>query len=40
MAPTSVVSPGLLFDEIEFELPQEQLPKPPIVPPPTAQRVA
>lgn len=34
LAPTSVVSPGLLFDEIEFELPQEQLSKPPIVPPP------
>lgn len=36
LAPTAVVAPGLLFDEIEFELPQEQLPKPPIVPPPTA----
>lgn len=36
LAPAAVVSPGLLFDEIEFELPQDQLPKPPIVPPPTA----
>jgi TldD protein len=36
LAPTAVVAPGLLFDEIEFELPQEQLSKPPIVPPPTA----
>ena len=36
LAPAAVVAPGLLFDEIEFELPQEQLPKPPIVPPPTA----
>jgi TldD protein len=35
MAPTSVVAPALLFDEIEFERPQEQLPKPPVVPPPT-----
>jgi TldD protein len=35
MAPTAVVSPGLLFEEIEFERPQEQLPKPPVVPPPT-----
>jgi TldD protein len=36
LAPTSVVAPGLLFDEIEFEFPQEQLPKLPIVPPPTS----
>ncbi len=35
LAPTTVVSPGLLFDEIEFERPQEQLPKPPLVPAPT-----
>jgi hypothetical protein len=35
MAPTAVVAPALLFDEIEFERPQEQLPKPPVVPPPT-----
>jgi TldD protein len=34
LAPTSVIAPALLFDEIEFELPQDQLPKPPIVPPP------
>lgn len=34
LAPTAVVAPGLLFDEIEFERPQEQLPKPPLVPPP------
>ena len=36
IAPTSVVAPGLLFDEIEFEHPQEQLPKPPLVPAPTS----
>jgi predicted Zn-dependent protease len=36
LAPTSVVAPGLLFDEIEFEMPQEQLSKPPTVPPPTS----
>ena len=35
LAPTAVVAPGILFDEIEFELPQEQSPKPPLVPPPT-----
>jgi len=35
LAPTSVVAPGLLFEEVEFEFPQEQLPKLPIVPPPT-----
>jgi hypothetical protein len=35
LAPTVVVSPGLLFDEIEFERPQEQLSKPAVVPPPT-----
>jgi hypothetical protein len=36
LAPTAVVAPGLLFDEMEFESPQDQLAKPPIVPPPTA----
>lgn len=36
LAPTAVVSPGMLFDEIEFEFPREQLPKPPVVPPPTS----
>jgi predicted Zn-dependent protease len=35
LAPTSVVSPGLLFEEMEFDVPQDQLPKLPIVPPPT-----
>lgn len=34
LAPTSVVSPALLFEEIEFEAPQDQLPKLPVVPPP------
>jgi predicted Zn-dependent protease len=36
MAPVSVVAPGVLFDEIEFELPQDQLPRPPVVPAPNA----
>lgn len=36
LAPVSVVSPALLFDELEFETPREQLPRPPIVPPPPA----
>jgi TldD protein len=35
LAPTSVVAPALLFEEIEFEVPQEQLPKLPVVPPPS-----
>jgi hypothetical protein len=34
LAPASVISPGLLIDEIEFEIPQDQLSKTPIVPPP------
>jgi hypothetical protein len=36
LAPTSIVSPALLFEEIEFEVPQEQLPKLPVVPPPSS----
>ncbi len=36
LAPTSIVAPALLFEEIEFEVPQEQLPKLPVVPPPTS----
>ncbi len=36
LAPAAIVAPALLFDEIEFELPQDQLPKPPVVPPPSA----
>lgn len=35
LAPTSIVSPGLLFEEIEFDVPQEQLPKLPVVPAPS-----
>jgi hypothetical protein len=35
LAGTSVVAPGLLFDELELEAPRDQLPKPPIVPPPS-----
>jgi TldD protein len=37
LAATSVVSPGLLFDEVEFEPPRDQLPKPPVVPAPSAE---
>lgn len=36
LAPASVVSPGLLFEELELEPPQDQLPKAPTVPPPNA----
>ena len=38
LAPSAIVAPALLFDEIEFELPQDQLPKLPVVPPPNAAR--
>lgn len=34
VAGTAVVSPGILFEELELEQPQEQLQKRPIVPPP------
>ena len=27
LAPSTIVSPGLLFDELEFEPPREELPK-------------
>ncbi|MEQ1885729.1 MAG: metallopeptidase TldD-related protein [Bryobacteraceae bacterium] len=37
IAPASVIAPGLLFDEMEFERPQDQLQRPPIVPPPNAK---
>ena len=36
LAPASVVSPGLLFEELEFEPPTDQLPKAPTVPPPNS----
>jgi hypothetical protein len=36
IAPASVVAPAILFEELELERPQEQLPKPIIVPPPGA----
>ena len=36
LAPASVVSPGLLFEELEFEPPTDQLPKAATVPPPNA----
>jgi hypothetical protein len=40
IALTSVISPGLLFDELEVDRLQDQLQKPPLVPPPdrTASR--
>jgi hypothetical protein len=37
LAPASVIAPGLLFEELEFDVPREQLPKPPTVPPPPMQ---
>lgn len=35
LAPSSIVSPGLLFEELELEPPREELPKEPVVPPPS-----
>jgi len=35
IAPTSVVAPGLLFDELEVDRIQESLQTPPLVPPPS-----
>jgi hypothetical protein len=37
LAPTSVVAPGLLFEELELERPSDQLPKLPLVPPPSGR---
>jgi hypothetical protein len=34
LAPATVVAPSLLFEEIEFDVPREELSRPPIVPPP------
>ena len=34
IAPAAVIAPGLLFDELDVDLPQEPLEKPPLVPPP------
>jgi hypothetical protein len=34
IAPVSVIAPSLLFDEAELELPQDQVPRAPVVPPP------
>lgn len=34
LAPASVVAPALLFEEVEFERPQDELSKPPLVAPP------
>jgi hypothetical protein len=34
VAPSTVIAPGVLFDELEFERPQEERSKPPLVPAP------
>jgi len=36
LAPAAVIAPGLLFEEMELERPQDQLQKPAIVPPPNS----
>ncbi len=38
VAETSIVAPSILIDDLEMEKAQEQLPKPPIVPPPPLDR--
>jgi len=40
VAPATVVSPSLLLEEVEFEKPQEDLSRPPLVPPPPIERQA
>lgn len=40
LAPTTVVAPGVLFDEMELEHPRDEQPKPPIVPPPAMEPTA
>ncbi len=34
IAPSTVVAPAILFDELEFERAREDSSKPPVVPPP------
>ena len=34
VSPTSVIAPSLLFEDVELERPQDDLPKLPVVPPP------
>jgi hypothetical protein len=36
LAPAAVIAPGLLFEEMELERPQDQLQKPAVVPPPNS----
>jgi predicted Zn-dependent protease len=38
LAPTSVVSPGVLFEDMELERPQEAFQRGPIVPPPSLEK--
>jgi TldD protein len=35
VSPTSVIAPSLLFEDVELERPQDDLPKLPVVPPPS-----
>jgi TldD protein len=35
VAPSSVIAPSMLFEDLELERPQDDLPKPPLVPPPS-----
>jgi hypothetical protein len=34
LAPSTVVAPGVLFEELELEAPHDEMPKEPVVPPP------
>jgi len=40
VSPASVIGPSLLFEDVELERPQDEMPKLPVVPPPpmTASR--
>jgi hypothetical protein len=40
VAPVSIVAPSILFDELELERPQDDVPKPPVVPPPSLSEAA
>jgi hypothetical protein len=35
VAPASVIAPSMLFEDLELDRPQDDLPKPPLVPPPS-----
>lgn len=40
VAPSSVIAPSMLFDDLELERPQDDIPKAPLVPPPPLAKAA